>query len=41
VGRHKARFVAGEIGESGLGVLRRIKGALDPDQILNPRALLP
>jgi alkyldihydroxyacetonephosphate synthase len=41
VGRHKARFVAGEIGESGLGVLRRIKDALDPDQILNPRALLP
>ena len=41
VGRHKARFVGGEIGESGLGVLRRIKDALDPDQILNPRALLP
>ena len=41
VGRHKARFVEGEIGESGLGVLRRIKDALDPGQILNPRALLP
>ena len=41
VGRLKSRFLAGEIGETGVDVLRRIKAALDPEGIMNPRVLLP
>jgi len=41
VGRLKAAFLAGELGEAGVGVLRKIKTALDPQRIMNPGVLLP
>ena len=41
VGRLKARYLAGELGETGVDVLRRIKAALDPAGIMNPGVLLP
>ena len=41
VGRLKSRFLAEELGQAGVDVLRRIKGALDPGQIMNPGVLLP
>ena len=31
----------GELGESGIAVLRAVKRALDPGSLLNPGALLP
>lgn len=40
VGRLKAPFLAQELGEVGVDVLRRIKRALDPQGLLNPGALL-
>jgi FAD/FMN-containing dehydrogenase len=30
-----------ELGETGVDVLTRIKAALDPDGVMNPRVLLP
>jgi alkyldihydroxyacetonephosphate synthase len=41
VGRLKAAFLAGELGEAGVDVLTKIKTALDPHQIMNPGVLLP
>ncbi len=41
VGRLKSRFLAGELGGTGVEVLRKIKAALDPGGIMNPRVLLP
>ncbi|MDP8956364.1 MAG: FAD-binding oxidoreductase [Actinomycetota bacterium] len=41
VGRLKVPFLAEELGENGVGVLRRIKQALDPQGLLNPGVLLP
>ena len=41
VGRLKAAFLAGELGEAGVDVLKKIKAALDPAQIMNPGVLLP
>ena len=41
VGRLKAPFLAAELGQAGLDVLRKIKTALDPAQIMNPGVLLP
>ena len=41
VGRLKSRFLAMELGETGVDVLTRIKTALDPGAIMNPRVLLP
>jgi alkyldihydroxyacetonephosphate synthase len=41
VGRLKSRFLAEELGTTGVDVLMKIKAALDPDQIMNPGALLP
>jgi alkyldihydroxyacetonephosphate synthase len=41
VGRLKSRFLAAELGETGLDVLKRIKTALDPEGIMNQRVLLP
>ncbi|MDP9341245.1 MAG: FAD-binding oxidoreductase [Actinomycetota bacterium] len=41
VGRLKARFMAAELGEEGLAVLRAVKRVLDPSGILNPGVLLP
>jgi len=40
VGRLKAGFLTAELGETGAGVLTRIKTALDPAGILNPAGLL-
>jgi alkyldihydroxyacetonephosphate synthase len=41
VGSLKAPWMAEELGEGGIEMLRRIKRALDPDAILNPGKLLP
>ena len=41
VGRLKARYLAADLGETGVDVLRRIKAALDPAGVMNPRVLLP
>jgi alkyldihydroxyacetonephosphate synthase len=41
VGRLKSRFLPMELGETGVDVLTRIKAALDPDGVMNPRVLLP
>jgi alkyldihydroxyacetonephosphate synthase len=41
IGRVRSGFLAGEIGEAGVAVLRAVKRALDPDELLNPGALLP
>jgi FAD/FMN-containing dehydrogenase len=40
VGRLKSRFLATELGETGVDVLTRIKAALDPEGIMNPGVLL-
>jgi D-lactate dehydrogenase (cytochrome) len=36
VGLHKMHYLAGEVGETGLDLMRQIKHALDPLGILNP-----
>jgi alkyldihydroxyacetonephosphate synthase len=41
VGRLKAAFLPGELGEAGMDVLKKIKAALDPARIMNPGVLLP
>jgi alkyldihydroxyacetonephosphate synthase len=41
VGRLKSRFLAGELGQTGVGVLRKLKAAVDPAGIMNPQVLLP
>jgi len=41
VGRLKSRFLAEELGTTGVDVLTRIKAALDPDRVMNPGVLLP
>jgi alkyldihydroxyacetonephosphate synthase len=41
IGRVRSGFLAGEIGEAGVALLRAVKRALDPDALLNPGALLP
>ena len=41
VGRLKSGFLAGELGGTGVGLLRRLKAAIDPAGIMNPRVLLP
>jgi alkyldihydroxyacetonephosphate synthase len=41
VGRLKAGYLGGELGQTGVDVLTRIKAALDPAGIMNPRVLLP
>ena len=41
IGRVRRDFLASEIGETGIGLLRAVKGALDPQGLLNPGALLP
>ena len=41
VGRLKAPFLETELGESGAHVLTRIRKALDPAGIMNPRVLQP
>ena len=41
VGRLKAPYLAAELGETGTGVLARIRAALDPAGIMNPGNLRP
>ena len=41
VGRLRKGVLAKELGEAGVGLLRAIKQALDPEALLNPGALLP
>jgi alkyldihydroxyacetonephosphate synthase len=41
VGRSKSRFMTEELGQAGVDVLKKIKTALDPGQIMNPGVLLP
>jgi alkyldihydroxyacetonephosphate synthase len=41
IGRVRREFLAREIGDAGVAVLRAIKSSLDPQGLLNPGALLP
>ncbi|MGI8595014.1 MAG: FAD-binding oxidoreductase [Solirubrobacteraceae bacterium] len=41
VGRHHAPWMAGEVGETGVDLLRAAKARLDPTGIMNPGKLLP
>jgi len=41
IGRVRRDFMGDEVGEAGLDVLRSVKRALDPDDLLNPGNLLP
>ena len=41
IGRVRRDALPGELGESGIAVLRAVKRALDPEGLLNPGALLP
>ena len=41
IGRVRRDALPGELGESGISVLRAVKRALDPGGLLNPGALLP
>jgi alkyldihydroxyacetonephosphate synthase len=41
IGRVRRPWLAAELGDTGLAVLRAVKHALDPDGLLNPGALLP
>jgi alkyldihydroxyacetonephosphate synthase len=41
VGRDHARYLAGEIGDTGVAALRALKRELDPAGIMNPGKLLP
>ena len=41
IGRVRKDYMTAEIGESGVNVLRKLKEALDPNNILNPDILIP
>ncbi len=41
IGIAKMKYLRGEIGEAGLGLMRSIKNALDPTNIMNPGKLVP
>lgn len=41
IGIAKMKFLGGEIGDSGLNLMRSIKDALDPTHLLNPGKLVP
>jgi alkyldihydroxyacetonephosphate synthase len=41
IGRVRRDALAGEIGAAGVSVLRAVKAALDPGNLLNPGVLLP
>jgi alkyldihydroxyacetonephosphate synthase len=41
IGRVRREFLTAELGEAGVGVLRAVKRALDPDGLLNPGVLIP
>jgi alkyldihydroxyacetonephosphate synthase len=40
IGRIRSKYLIMDIGESGLEVLRSIKAAIDPNNIMNPGVLL-
>ena len=41
IGRVRRDVLAGEIGATGVALLRALKRALDPDGLLNPGILIP
>lgn len=41
IGRVRRDYLARELGEGGLALLRRLKQALDPNGVMNPGVLLP
>jgi alkyldihydroxyacetonephosphate synthase len=41
IGRVRRDFLASELGEGGVALLRGVKRAVDPDNLLNPGVLLP
>ena len=41
IGRVRREVLSGEVGETGVALLRAVKRALDPDGLLNPGVLLP
>jgi alkyldihydroxyacetonephosphate synthase len=41
IGRVRSAYLPRELGDTGIGLLRTIKAALDPRGIMNPGALLP
>ena len=41
IGQGKIGFIEGEIGRAGVDVMRSIKAALDPGNILNPGKIWP
>ena len=41
IGVAKMKYLGNEIGETGLGLMRSIKNALDPTHMLNPGKLIP
>jgi alkyldihydroxyacetonephosphate synthase len=41
IGRVRRHRLVDEIGDTGVALLRKLKRALDPDELLNPGALLP
>ena len=41
IGRVRRDFLAAELGEGGVGLLRSVKRALDPDGLFNPGVLIP
>jgi D-lactate dehydrogenase (cytochrome) len=41
VGQGKAKYLEAEVGAEGLTIMRAIKAALDPLDILNPGKILP
>ena len=41
IGRVRRDWLAAEIGDAGVTLLRQVKRALDPDDLLNPGVLIP
>ena len=41
IGRVRREWMASEVGEGGVAILRSLKSALDPDGLMNPGVLIP
>ena len=41
IGRVRRGWLAAELGDEGVALLRRVKAALDPNGVMNPGVLLP
>ncbi len=41
IGRIRKKWLADELGPAGVGILRKIKNVLDPENIMNPEVLIP